>query len=163
MKTHDNLQMIKPYLGSAEDDMMRVGRITLSPSHERSVHSIHIYAVSDRVGPGHFKPANAVPVCRSAVLPLPPSFPSKSQHIHTHFYDHFVETLHTLKKSSYTFRFREKLTMLSATRTRSLVPMGKVLRAVSTWSNVPAGPPDPILGRFRRSTPRSLYSIGLTD
>jgi aspartate aminotransferase len=26
--------------------------------------------------------------------------------------------------------------------------MGKALRAVSTWSNVPAGPPDPILGTF---------------
>lgn len=38
--------------------------------------------------------------------------------------------------------------MLSVTRTRTLVPMGKALRAVSTWSNVPAGPPDPILGTF---------------
>jgi len=36
--------------------------------------------------------------------------------------------------------------MLSVTRNRTLAPMGKVLRAVSTWSNVPAGPPDPILG-----------------
>ena len=38
--------------------------------------------------------------------------------------------------------------MLSVTvaRTRTLAPMGKALRAVSTWSNVPAGPPDPILG-----------------
>ncbi|KAN0125144.1 aspartate aminotransferase [Russula decolorans] len=36
--------------------------------------------------------------------------------------------------------------MLSVTRNRALAPMGKVLRAVSTWSNVPAGPPDPILG-----------------
>ena len=38
--------------------------------------------------------------------------------------------------------------MLSVTRNRTLAPMGKVLRAVSTWSNVPAGPPDPILGEF---------------
>src|SRR5258707_522784 len=38
--------------------------------------------------------------------------------------------------------------MLSVTRTRTLAPMGKALRAVSTWSNVPAGPPDPILGTF---------------
>ncbi|KAF8507088.1 pyridoxal phosphate-dependent transferase [Russula emetica] len=36
--------------------------------------------------------------------------------------------------------------MLSVTRGRTLAPMGKVLRAVSTWSSVPAGPPDPILG-----------------
>jgi len=36
--------------------------------------------------------------------------------------------------------------MLSVTRNRTLAPMGKVLRAVSTWSSVPAGPPDPILG-----------------
>jgi len=36
--------------------------------------------------------------------------------------------------------------MLSVTRTRTLAPMGKALRSVSTWSNVPAGPPDPILG-----------------
>ncbi len=39
--------------------------------------------------------------------------------------------------------------MLSVTRNRTFAPMGKVLRAVSTWSNVPAGPPDPILGEFR--------------
>lgn len=38
--------------------------------------------------------------------------------------------------------------MLSVTRNRTLAPMGKVLRTVSTWSNVPAGPPDPILGEF---------------
>jgi len=36
--------------------------------------------------------------------------------------------------------------MLSVTRTRTLVPMRKAFRAASTWSNVPAGPPDPILG-----------------
>lgn len=38
--------------------------------------------------------------------------------------------------------------MLSVTRTRTFVPMGRVLRGVSTWSHVPAGPPDPILGMF---------------
>lgn len=36
--------------------------------------------------------------------------------------------------------------MLSVTRARTFAPMGKVFRAASTWSNVPAGPPDPILG-----------------
>jgi aspartate aminotransferase len=56
--------------------------------------------------------------------------------------------------------------MLSVTRNRTLAPMGKVLRTVSTWSNVPAGPPDPILGEFpvyfsRPSRmPRILHCIG---
>ncbi|KAI0274656.1 glutamic oxaloacetic transaminase AAT1 [Gloeopeniophorella convolvens] len=36
--------------------------------------------------------------------------------------------------------------MLTIARSRALRPAGKALRAVSTWSNVPAGPPDPILG-----------------
>lgn len=36
--------------------------------------------------------------------------------------------------------------MLCITRTRTLAPIREVFRAASTWSNVPAGPPDPILG-----------------
>ena len=36
--------------------------------------------------------------------------------------------------------------MLSVARTRTLTPIRQVFRAASTWSNVPAGPPDPILG-----------------
>ncbi|KAI0067677.1 hypothetical protein BV25DRAFT_849236 [Artomyces pyxidatus] len=36
--------------------------------------------------------------------------------------------------------------MLAVARTRTLVRGGNALRAVSTWSTVPAGPPDPILG-----------------
>jgi len=36
--------------------------------------------------------------------------------------------------------------MLSVTRNHTLAPMRKALRAVSTWSSVPAGSPDPILG-----------------
>lgn len=38
--------------------------------------------------------------------------------------------------------------MLSFSRTRTLAPIREVFRAASTWSNVPAGPPDPILGMF---------------
>jgi hypothetical protein len=49
--------------------------------------------------------------------------------------------------------------MLSVTRNRTLAPMGKVLRAVSTWSNVPAGPPDPILGEFPASVPNASDSV----
>jgi len=36
--------------------------------------------------------------------------------------------------------------MFSVVRTRTLAPSGKVFRAASTWLNVAAGPPDPILG-----------------
>jgi aspartate aminotransferase len=56
--------------------------------------------------------------------------------------------------------------MLSVTRNRTLAPMGKAFRAVSTWSNVPAGPPDPILGEFPVSfsrpfrMPRALCCAG---
>jgi len=39
--------------------------------------------------------------------------------------------------------------MLAATiaRRSTLAASAQTLRAVSTWSNVPAGPPDPILGK----------------
>jgi aspartate aminotransferase len=53
--------------------------------------------------------------------------------------------------------------MLSVTRTRTLAPTKKVFRAASTWSNVPAGPPDPILGMFHAycsRPPRTLCCIG---
>ena len=40
--------------------------------------------------------------------------------------------------------------MLAATiaRRSTLAVSAQALRAVSTWSNVPAGPPDPILGKI---------------
>jgi hypothetical protein len=56
--------------------------------------------------------------------------------------------------------------MLSVTRSRSFAPMGKVFRAASTWSNVPAGPPDPILGTCHvycsrlPQMPRTLCCVG---
>jgi hypothetical protein len=172
MKTHDNLQIIKPYLGSAEDDMMRVGKITFSPSHELSVHQpIPIKLIksylrgvgSDRTGPLQTgERRTSLPSCRCHLV-----FRCRSKVLTTYSHS-FLRSLrpyltHFKKSLRITFVSLEKLTMLSATRTRSFAPMGKVLRAVSTWSNVPAGPPDPILGMFRRSTPCSLYSIGLTD
>jgi hypothetical protein len=38
--------------------------------------------------------------------------------------------------------------MISVTRAHTVAHVRMALRAVSTWSNVPAGPPDPILGMF---------------
>lgn len=56
--------------------------------------------------------------------------------------------------------------MLAAARTQTVARTGGlVLRAagVSTWSHVPAGPPDPILGAFmfmtRLSQPKSGLSL----
>ena len=36
--------------------------------------------------------------------------------------------------------------MISVTRSGTVAHVRMAFRAVSTWSNVPAGPPDPILG-----------------
>jgi hypothetical protein len=46
--------------------------------------------------------------------------------------------------------------MISVTRARTVAPVRMAFRAVSTWSNVPAGPPDPILGMF---LPRLFASV----
>lgn len=131
-----------PYLWSAEDDMMRADKIAFHRESRHIGQSDLIYA--GRTGPLSNR--------RTPVLtPSAHSF-SAVQQIHTHFCcDHFVPTLRTLK-GLLSFPWK-KLTMLSATRARSLAPMGKVLRAASTWSNVPAGPPDPILGMFHSSRP----------
>jgi len=98
----------------------------------------------------------------------PPSVRHKkteTEHIHTHF-STLTLHYHIHFKRPFLFLSFRKFAMLSVTRNRTLAPMGKVLRAVSTWSNVPAGPPDPILGEFpvcfsRLSRmPRSLCCIG---
>jgi len=52
--------------------------------------------------------------------------------------------------------------MLSVARTRTLAPTAKAFRAASTWLNVPAGPPDPILGMVPHSIVRGRSErIGL--
>jgi hypothetical protein len=57
-------------------------------------------------------------------------------------------------KFSHSFFYHLLLPMFSLTRTRPLSSVRKICRAVSTWSNVPAGPPDPILGMFHASNTR---------
>ena len=81
------------------------------------------------------------------------------------FYAHFTP-LYTPPKAFSLYTPSKFFTMLSVTRTRTFAPMGKVFRAASTWSNVPAGPPDPILGmchvycsRLPRM-PRTLCCVG---
>lgn len=54
-------------------------------------------------------------------------------------------TLNILLDSSFLLR---KKTMISVTRASTVAHARVAFRAVSTWSNVPAGPPDPILGMF---------------
>lgn len=52
--------------------------------------------------------------------------------------------------------------LLQATRARATLTLrGNVVRAagVSTWGNVPAGPPDPILGEFRIQEDQRVWGL----
>jgi len=54
--------------------------------------------------------------------------------------------------------------MISVARARTVAPVRMAFRAVSTWSNVPAGPPDPILGvteAFKADTDTRKINLGV--
>jgi hypothetical protein len=101
----------------------------------------HDYLTPERIGPV----TGDLP--RRAVVAATVRQKPETEHIHVRF---STLTLHhyTHFKRPFLLLSLKKFTMLSVTRNRTLAPMGKVLRAASTWSNVPAGPPDPILGEF---------------
>lgn len=156
------LQILEYHLGFVEDDMMLVVESQWVYA-TRQVKSSYLSQnlTPERSGPETY-PDDAA-LCRH-----PPSVSHKkteTEHIHTHF-STLTLHYHIHFKRPFLFLSFRKFAMLSVTRNRTLAPMGKVLRAVSTWSNVPAGPPDPILGEFpvcfsRLSRmPRSLCCIG---
>ena len=143
------------YLGSVED-MMRVSKLAFHRVTNYRVYqssnqnqSDLIWALSCRTG---FNTENAGygSTSRSAV-PTLFSVVCQKQILRSFLHSLRANLTHLEKKAFHlipSFFSKEKLAMLSVTRTRTLAPMGKALRAVSTWSNVPAGPPDPILGTF---------------